>query len=170
MTSLIHSEAVETKRAAWERRLDIDALAPAFATAMADLDRAAIELADQAGLTPSLRELVRLRASQLNGCAYCVDMHAKDARGAGDSDERVDGLVVWREAPFYTRAEAAALALAEAITLCAKGHVPESVWTTASECFSSIELAALVCLVTTVNAWNRLGVSTRAWHPGTYTR
>lgn len=149
--------------------MDFDACAPAFARAMAALDRAAVGQAQEAGLAHSLRELVRLRASQLNGCAYCVDMHAKDARAAGDEDRRIDAVTVWREAPFYREAERAALALAEAITLCADGHVPGTVWAAAAEQFSPSELGALVCLVVTVNAWNRIGVTTRSWLPGTYT-
>ncbi|MGH9069668.1 MAG: carboxymuconolactone decarboxylase family protein [Acidimicrobiales bacterium] len=156
-------------RRPWEPRLDFDAHAPGFARAMAALDHAAVAQADEAGLTSSLRELVRLRASQLNGCAYCVDMHAKDARAADNSDQRLDALAVWREAPFYSEAEAAALDLAEAITLCADGHVPDAVWTAAAERFSPTELSALVALIVTVNAWNRIGVTTRTWLPGTYT-
>ncbi len=170
MTSFNPTVTTSTNRSPWERRLDFDAIAPGFAKAMAALDHAAVAQADRAELSPSLRELVRLRASQLNGCAYCVDMHAKDARACGDHDERIDALPAWREAPFYSPAEAAALELAEAITLCAEGHVPESVWMSAAEWFSPIELSALMCLVTTVNAWNRIGVSTRAWLPGTYER
>lgn len=156
------------QRRPWEPRLDFDACAPAFARAMAALDRAAVGQAQEAGLAHSLRELVRLRASQLNGCAYCVDMHAKDARAAGDGDRRVDALAVWREAPFFSDTERAALGLAEAITLCAEGHVPTTTWEAAARQFGPAELAALVCLVVAVNAWNRIGVATRTWLPGTY--
>jgi AhpD family alkylhydroperoxidase len=152
----------------WEPRLGFDAFAPAFAKAMAALDHAAVGQAQDAGLAPSLRELVRLRASQLNGCAYCVDMHAKDARAAGDEDRRLDALAVWREAPFFSDTERAALDLAEAITLCAEGHVPAPTWETAARQFGPGELAALVCLVVAVNGWNRIGAATRAWLPGTY--
>jgi AhpD family alkylhydroperoxidase len=155
-------------RRSWEPRLDFDSYAPGLAKAMAALDRAAVAQAEQAGLAVSLRELVRLRASQLNGCAYCVDMHAKDARAAGEQDQRVDALAVWREVPFYTDAERAALDLAEAITLCADGHVRETVWEAAAEQFGPTELAALVGLLVAVNAWNRIGVATRSWLPGSY--
>ena len=156
-------------RDAWEPRLDFDACAPGFSEAMVTLDRAAARQAEDAGLPRSLGELVRLRASQLNGCAYCVDMHAKDARAGGEDDRRLDALAVWREVPFFSEAERAALALAEAVTLCADGHVPEAVWATAAASFGPAELAALVSLVVTVNAWNRIGVATRTWLPGTYT-
>jgi AhpD family alkylhydroperoxidase len=152
----------------WEPRLDFDSHAPTVAKAMAGLDRAAVVQAERAGLAPSLRELVRLRASQLNGCAYCVDMHAKDARVAGEEDRRLDGLAVWKETPFFCDAERAALDLAEAITCCAEGHVPATVWEAAAEQFSSPQLAALVALVVAVNAWNRIGVTTRCWPPGSY--
>jgi AhpD family alkylhydroperoxidase len=152
----------------WESRLDFDALAPDFAAALAALDRAAVHTADQAGLPAALRELVRLRASQLNGCAYCVDMHAKDARRAGVSAERLDGLAVWREMPCYSDAERAALALAEAVTLCADTHVPAEVWDAAAARLSPTGLAAVLALTVAINAWNRVGVATRAWLPGSY--
>ncbi len=135
---------------------------------MASLDHAATRQADQAGLEPGLRELVRLRASQLNGCAYCVDMHAKDARAGGESSERLHALAAWREAPFYTDQERAALALAEAVTLCAEGHVPGPVWDAAAERFSPAQLAALVGILVTISGWNRIGVATRTWLPGSY--
>lgn len=152
----------------WTPRLDFEAAAPSFASAMAALGRTAEAEADRAGLSQSLRELVRLRASQLNGCAYCIDMHSKDARSAGESDQRLDALPAWREAPFFSEREEAALELAEAITLCAQGHVPEPVWATAARVFSAGELAALVSVVVTVNAWNHIGVATHAWLPGSY--
>jgi AhpD family alkylhydroperoxidase len=118
---------------------------------------------------PALRELVRLRASQLNGCAYCVEMHAKDARARGERDERLDALAVWRETPFFTDAERAALDLTEAMTRCAETHVPDGVWQAAARLFEPAELAAIVALIVTINAWNLIGVSTRAWLPGSYT-
>jgi AhpD family alkylhydroperoxidase len=170
MTSLTPSEATTTRRPPWEQRLDFDALAPEFSKAMEALAHAAEVQADQAELPLALREVVRLRASQINGCAYCVDMHAKDARAAGESEQRLDALTVWREVPYFSDAESAALGLAEAITLCAEGHVPESVWAAACEWFSAGELAALVSLVVAVNAWNHIGITTRSWLPGSYTR
>lgn len=152
----------------WEPRIDFEANAPGFAKAMAGLERAATAQADQAGLASPVRDLVRLRASQLNGCAYCVDMHAKDARSAGEREERIDAVAVWRETPFYSQAERAALALTEAVTLCAESHVPAAVWDEAADVFGPAELAALVGLIVAINAWNRIGVATRTWLPGTY--
>jgi len=168
MTTFIADQTTTAGRPPWEPRLDFDAVAPGFAKAMASLERAAVAQAEQVGLAPRLRELVRLRSSQLNGCAYCVDMHSKDARTAGEHNQRLDALAVWRETPFYGEEERAALDLAEAITLCADGHVPDTVWAAAADRFSPAELAALVGLVVTVNAWNRIGVTTRTWLPGTY--
>ncbi len=159
------AETPSTGHHPWDSRLDFDTHAPGFARAMAGLDRAAAVLADDAGLGAALRELVRLRASQLNGCAYCVGLHAGDARAAGEPVHRLDALAVWRESPFFDDAERAALGLAEAITLCADGHVPHPVWAAAAGHFDPVQLAALVSLVVTVNAWNRLGVATRTWLP-----
>jgi AhpD family alkylhydroperoxidase len=118
-------------------------------------------------LDPKLRELVRLRASQINGCAYCVDMHSQDALRGGDTELRVHGVVAWRHAPYYTPQERAALALTEAITLIA-GGVPEDVWTEAERHFEPAELAALVWAIVVINAWNRLAVPTGDPVPGTY--
>jgi|SRR5579872_1533738 len=161
---------VTTARRPWEPRLAFDAEAPGFMKAMSDLDRAAGRQAEQAGLPAALRDLVRLRVSQVNGCAYCVDMHAKDLRAAGVAQERLDALVVWQEAPFFSDEERAALALAEAITTCAVGHVPDDVHSAAAEVLSPAQLAAVVALTVAINAWNHIGVATRAWLPGSYTR
>jgi AhpD family alkylhydroperoxidase len=120
------------------------------------------------GLEPSLLELVKLRSSQLNGCAYCIDMHAKDARAAGESEQRLYGLSAWREAPFYTDRERAALSMTEAITLVAQDHVPESVIDEAAASFSPEELIRLVYAVIEINAWNRLAITVGAPEAGTY--
>ena len=104
-------------------------------------------------------ELVKLRASQINGCGYCLDMHSKDARAMGESEARIYLLNAWREAPFYTRRERAALALTEAITLIADGHPPEDVEAEAREVFDAQEYAALVFAIVTINAWNRLTIT-----------
>src|ERR1700749_2882590 len=114
-------------------RLDFDAHAAGFARAMAHLDRAATKELDAAGIDPLLRELVRVRASQLNGCAYCVDMHPKDARAAGETEERLHARPAWRETPFYTNRERAALALTEDVTLMARDHVPEAAYEAAAQ-------------------------------------
>src|SRR5215470_18756836 len=105
-------------------RLDFDAVVPGFSRAMAALDRAATKELDSAGLDARLRELVRIRASQINGCAYCIDMHTKDARAVGESEQRLYALPAWRETPFFTARERAALAFTESVTLVAHDHVP----------------------------------------------
>jgi AhpD family alkylhydroperoxidase len=144
-------------------RLDFDALAPRFSAAMNRLDAAAGE-----GLDARLRELVRLHASVINGCAYCVDMHSKDARAAGETEQRLYSLGAWREAPWFTPAERAALALTEAVTLVHRDHVPAGVVDEAARHFEPQALAQLIALVVTINAWNRIGVTTRCWEPGSY--
>jgi len=149
-------------------RLDFDAHAPGFAKAMTHLDHAATKELDKVDFDPRLRELVRIRASQLNGCAYCVDMHTKDARAIGETEQRIYALPVWREAPFFSRRERAALAFAEEVTLAARDHVPDAAWQAVAAEFSEAELGALVSLIVTINAWNAIGVSTRAWAPGSY--
>jgi AhpD family alkylhydroperoxidase len=149
-------------------RLDFDAHAAGFARAMAHLDRAATKELDAAGIDPLLRELVRVRASQLNGCAYCVDMHAKDARAAGEAEQRLYALPAWRETPFFTHKERAALALTEDVTLMARDHVPAAAYEAAAGQLTPGEIAALLSLIITINAWNAIGVTTRAWIPGSY--
>ena len=149
-------------------RLDFDAHAAGFARAVAHLDRAATKELDAAGIDPLLRELVRIRASQLNGCAYCIDMHTKDARAAGETEQRLYALPAWRETPFYTNRERAALALTEDVTLMARDHVPEAAYQAAAEVLTPGEIAALLALIITINAWNAIGVTTRAWTPGSY--
>jgi AhpD family alkylhydroperoxidase len=144
-------------------RLDFDGHAPSFSAAMARLDGAATKELDRVGFDARLRELVRLRASQLNGCAYCVNMHAADARSAGETEQRLTLLAVWRETPLFTERERAALALTESITLVAQTHVPQADWDAAAAHFSPDELGALVGLIVTINAWNAIGVSTRTW-------
>ena len=149
-------------------RLDFDARAAGFSRAMAHLDRAATKELDQAAVDPRLRELVRIRASQLNGCAYCIDMHSKDARAVGETEQRLYALPAWRETPFFTTRERAALAFTEAVTLLASTHVPDGAYREVAAEFSEAEIAALISLIVTINAWNASGVSTRAWEPGSY--
>ena len=149
-------------------RLDFDAHAAGFARAVAHLDRAATKELDAAGIDPLLRELVRVRASQLNGCAYCIDMHTKDARAAGEAEQRLYALPAWRETPFYTNRERAALALTEDVTLMARDHVPAAAYEAAADVLTPGEIAALLALIITINAWNAIGVTTRAWTPGSY--
>jgi AhpD family alkylhydroperoxidase len=149
-------------------RLDFDAHAADFARAMAHLDHAATKQLDKVEFDQLLRELVRIRASQINGCAYCIDMHTKDARAAGESEQRLYALSAWRETPFYTDRERAALAFTEAVTLLADDHVPTEAYETVARHFTEDEIAALVSLIVAINAWNAIGVSTRAWTPGSY--
>jgi AhpD family alkylhydroperoxidase len=149
-------------------RLDVDTHAPTFMKAMAHLDHAARKELDRVAFDARLRELVRIRASQLNGCAYCVDMHTKDARAAGETEQRLYALTAWRETPFFSDMERAALALTESVTLCATDHVPRAVYDAAASEFSEDEMGALISLIVTINAWNAIGVSTRAWMPGSY--
>lgn len=115
----------------------------------------------------TLGELVRLRASQINGCAYCIDMHSKDARAAGESEQRLYALNAWFETPFFTERERAALAWTEAITLIGEGHAPDPLYKEVRESFSEEELVDLTLLIVTINGWNRLMVGFRAV-PGEY--
>jgi AhpD family alkylhydroperoxidase len=149
-------------------RIDFDEHAPDFSRAMSHLDRAATKELDKVDFDVRLRELVRIRASQLNGCAYCIDMHTKDARAAGETEQRIYALPAWRETPFFTARERAALALTESVTLMPQTHVPQADFAAAGAQFSPAELAALVSLIVTINAWNAIGVTTRAWLPGSY--
>ena len=149
-------------------RLDFDAHADGFARALAHLDRAATKELDKVDSDPKLRELVRIRASQLNCCAYCIDMHTKDARAVGETEQRLYALAAWRETPFFTAPERAALAFTEAVTLLADTHVPDGAYREVAAQFSPDEVGALVSLIVTINAWNAIGVATRAWQPGSY--
>ena len=122
----------------------------------------------QSGLEPSLLELVKLRASQINGCAYCIDMHTKDTRAGGETEQRLYALSAWRETPFYTDRERAALAWTEAVTQVAEGHVPDEVYELARQHFTEKELVDLTLGIVAINGWNRLAISFRTV-PGTYT-
>jgi AhpD family alkylhydroperoxidase len=120
------------------------------------------------GLEPALLELVKLRASQINGCAYCIDMHTKDARRAGESEQRLYALSAWRETPFFTDRERGALALTEAVTLVAETHVPQAAIDEAASMFSPEERTRLVYAIIEINAWNRLAITVGAPEPGSY--
>ncbi|HEY0470748.1 MAG TPA: carboxymuconolactone decarboxylase family protein, partial [Kribbella sp.] len=145
------------------RRVKIATLAPDFYQALIDLDAQSAT-----GLDPRLADIVRIRASQLNGCAYCLDMHTLDARHGGDSEQRLNLIATWREArKFYSAQEQAALELTEAITLISIDHVPDDVYATAAAAFDDKELAQLIGLIITINAWNRVGVTGRL-EPGHY--
>ncbi|WP_263983888.1 carboxymuconolactone decarboxylase family protein [Streptomyces sp. HPF1205] len=140
-------------------RLAVDKLAPHINRAMNALDAASRETV----LEGSLLELVRARASQLNGCAYCVDSHTADARAAGETERRLYALPVWRETPFFTGRERAALELTEAATRLTDGHVDDEVFARAAAEFDDRELAELIWTITVINAWNRLGAVARPW-------
>lgn len=145
-------------------RLQWAKLAPEVYKAMVRLDAAASQ-----GVEPTLLELVKIRASQLNHCAFCLDMHSKNALAAGESVERILQLDAWEESKhFYTDQEIAAIELTEAITVLTDGFVPDDVYARAADVFDETELAHLIAAITTINAWNRFGVSTRMV-PGHYT-
>ena len=136
----------------------------------ANVERAMLGLSGyeaRSGLEPSLLELVKLRASQINGCAYCLDMHTKDARARGESEQRLYLLDAWRESPFYSARERAALAWTEAVTLVAESRVPDAVYEEVRHAFNDDELLALTMAVVTINAFNRLNIALRTV-PGTY--
>ena len=120
------------------------------------------------GLDPTIAHLVEMRASQMNGCAYCLDMHSKDARAAGEDEARLHLLPAWRESPAYNERERAALALTESMTVLERGGVPDAIWDEAAARFDEEELAALVVKIAAINTWNRLQIATRAL-PGNYT-
>jgi AhpD family alkylhydroperoxidase len=134
-----------------------------------DLGRAMFGLssAAEASLERPLFELVKIRASQINGCAYCIDMHTKDARLAGETEQRIYALNAWRETPFFTDRERAALEWTEAVTRVADTHVPDEIHARVAAQFSEAELVALTFAVVVINSWNRLAISFRA-PAGTY--
>ena len=142
-------------------RLDFDGLAAGFSRAMAHLDRAATKELDQAQIDPRLRELIRIRASQLNGCAYCIDMHTKDARADGESEQRIYALSAWRETPFFSERERAALEWTEALTRISDTHMPDEHFERVSKHFDENELAILTFAGVVINSWNRLVISAR---------
>ncbi len=144
-------------------RIDPYKHAPAAAKILLDLEH----YLKNSGLEPSLLELVKMRSSQINGCAYCIDMHSKDLRAAGETEQRLYLLDAWREAPFYTDRERAALAWAEAVTLVTEGHVLDEVYEQARSQFSEEELINLTLAIVAINGWNRLSISFRSV-PGAY--
>ena len=147
-----------------EARLDYAKLAP---DAMRALYSLGAYLA-KCGLEHPLLELVKIRASQINGCAYCIDMHTKDARAIGETEQRIYSLPAWRETPYFTDRERAALAFTESVTLLARDHVPTADYDAVAAHFTPDEIAALISLIVAINAWNAIAVSTRAWEPGSY--
>ena len=145
-----------------EPRIDLNS-APGAYHAMLGVER----YIQQCGLEESLLHLIKLRVSQVNGCAYCIDMHWKDLRAGGESEQRLYGLDAWEESPYYTDRERAALAWAESVTNIQDGHVPDSVYEHVKNFFNGKELADLTLAVTAINSWNRLSIAARTV-PGTY--
>ncbi len=146
-------------------RLDFSAAAPKFSTAMNRLDAAAIYELDSVAFPAGLRELVRLRASQINGCAYCVDLHTNGALAAGEPVQRIAAVAVWNESTFFSARERAALAVTESVSLAAQTHVPVADYEAVAVYWSADEVGALLSLIVTINAWNAIGVATRTWEP-----
>ena len=144
-------------------RIDLMHINPGIIHAMLGLERQV----HQAGFDRAMLDLVRMRASQINGCAYCLDMHSKDARANGESEQRLYALNAWRETPFYSPRERAALEWTEALTLVSETHVPDEVYEQVREQFSEEELAQLSLAVVAINGWNRLNVAARTV-PGDY--
>ncbi len=144
-------------------RIDYQRVSPKGLQAMLGLQG----YVNSSGLEHNLLELVKLRASQLNGCAYCLDMHSKDARAAGETEQRLYLLNAWRESPMYSPRERAALEWTEALTLVTEGHVPDEVYAAVREHFSEEELVNLSLAIVAINGWNRLCISFRVL-PGTY--
>ncbi len=144
-------------------RIDHRKISPGAMNAMLGLEK----YLHTTGLPEKLLHLLKLRVSQINGCAYCIDMHSKDLRAVGETEQRIYLLDAWREAPFYSERERAALAWAEAVTLVTEGHVPDDVYEQARKQFSEEELVNLTLAVVTINGWNRLSIAFRSV-PGAY--
>jgi AhpD family alkylhydroperoxidase len=146
-----------------QERLNYVKAAPDGYRAMAALNR----YVEECDLEPLLLELVKMRASQINGCAYCLDMHSKDARALGESEQRLYALNAWRETPFYSQRERAALLWTEELTLVSQAHVPDAVYEEVRQHFSEEELVNLTLAIVTINGWNRLAIGFRS-QPGVY--
>ena len=148
-----------------EQRFNYFKAAPGGYKAMSGLE----QYLHGCGLEEKLLHLVKFRASQINGCAFCLDMHSKDLRAIGEDEQRLYTLEAWRECPWYTDRERAALAWTEALTLVTEGHVPDAVYEEVRRQFNEKELSDLSLAITTINAWNRLSIAARTT-PGTYKR
>jgi len=144
-------------------RIDLMHVNPGVIHAMLGLERQV----HQAGLDEKLLDLVRMRASQINGCAYCLDMHSKDARAMGETEQRLYSLEAWRETPYYSARERAALEWTEALTLVSQTHAPDDVFERVREQFSEDELVHLSLAIVAINGWNRLNIAARTV-PGGY--
>ncbi|KRE48561.1 carboxymuconolactone decarboxylase family protein [Paenibacillus sp. Soil522] len=129
---------------------------PAAYQAMIGLEK----FLDTTSISKQLKELIKIRASQINGCAYCIDMHTKDARALGETEQRIYALSAWRDTPFFTPAERAVLALTESVTVITKEHVPDAVYDEAARHFDSKQVGEIIMAIITINAWNRIAIST----------
>ncbi len=148
-----------------KQRLNYNSASPEAFAAMLGLESAV----RKSSIELSLRELVKMRASQINGCAFCLDMHSKDARAEGETEQRLYGLSAWREAPYYTDRERAALEWTEALTLVADNHVPDEVFDAVRPHFNDKELMDLTLAIVAINGWNRIAIGFRSV-PGSYKR
>ena len=140
-----------------QQRLDYMSVAPEALKGMIELEK----FLHQSGLERTLYELVKTRASQINGCAYCIDMHTKDARKAGETEQRLYALSAWREAPFYTERERAALAYTEALTLISENEISDLLYENTRKNFNEKDLISLTMAIIAINGWNRLALSFR---------
>ena len=155
--------AIEAEERIMEERIHYTKVSPGAYHALLDLEK----YLHECGLEESLLHLIKLRVSQINGCAYCLDMHWKDLRAIGESEQRLYSLDAWEESPYYSDRERAALAWAEAVTRVSETHVPDEVYGEAKKHFTEKELADLTLAVATINVWNRLAIAGRTT-PGTY--
>lgn len=140
-----------------ETRFRMNEVNPAGYKAMLELEKYVANI----DLDKKVKELIKIRASQINSCAFCIDMHTKDARRMGETEQRIYALNAWRETPFFTPEERAVLALTEAITLVADTHVPDDVYNEVRKYYNEKQTADMIMAIVTINAWNRIGVSTR---------
>lgn len=140
-----------------QTRFTMNKVNPAAYEAMFALER----YVESTSIPKPLRELIKIRASQLNSCAFCIDMHTKEARRLGETEQRIYALNAWRETPFFTPEERAVLAFTEAVTLLADTHVPDDVYEEVRSYFDELQTSEILMQIVTINAWNRLGVSTR---------
>lgn len=145
-----------------EARMDVYKLLPGAFKAMMGLQT----FVNESGLDKTLGELIKIRASQINGCAFCLNMHTKEARQMGETEQRIYGLSAWQEAPYYTDKERAALALTEAVTLVSESRVPDEVYKAAQAVFTQQEIATITMAIVVINSWNRIAITSRTLPQG----
>ncbi|MEC4815477.1 MAG: carboxymuconolactone decarboxylase family protein [Scytonema sp. PMC 1069.18] len=146
-----------------QQRMELSKTEPAAYKAMWELEN----YVNKSGLDKKIISLIKIRASQINGCAFCIDMHTKEARKNGETEQRIYALNAWRETPFFTTEESAVLNLTEAITLISENHVPDELYEEVSNYFEPNEIAKILMTIVTINAWNRIVITTKKV-PGTY--